>query len=48
MKKPRRRKTRNPVAKAVKRLRPKVKPAKKRPPPAPEEWNEGDKNRRRE
>lgn len=35
----RKRASRNPVAKAVRRIAPKVKPVKRRLPPDPKEWN---------
>lgn len=33
---------RNPVAKAVRVIRPKVKPARRRPPPERAEWSDDD------
>jgi len=33
---------RNPIAKAVRAIGPKVKPAKRRPPPEAGEWDGGD------
>lgn len=35
-------KRKNPIAKAVKRIAPKVKPAKRRPPPSEAEWESNE------